>query len=115
MNGSPLMHFEIRGATLDDLRAFADETHADLGCRGIARKEEDGYVIDAFLPEDELNAAQNSRAAAQVTLRTLENLTAVGQERQAEVGTGNRFAVRGEGESRETGGREPVRGLGEKR
>jgi hypothetical protein len=105
MNGSPLIHFEIRGATLDDLRAFADETQADLGCRGIARKEAEGYVIDAFLPEDELTAAQNSRAAARVTLRTIENLTAVGQERQAEVGTGNRFAVRGE----------PVRGLGEKR
>jgi hypothetical protein len=108
MNGSPLMHFEIRGATLDDLRAFTDETNADLGCRGIARKEEDGYVIDAFLPEDEFNAARNSRAAARVTLRTLENLTVIGQERQTEVGTGNRFAVRG-------GRGEPVRGLGEKR
>ena len=105
MNGSPLIHFEIRAASLDDLRAFADETQADLGCRGIPRKEADGYVIDAFLPEDELNAAQGSRAAARVTLRTIENLTAVGQERQAEVGTGNRFAARGE----------PVRGLGEKR
>ena len=42
MNGSPLIHFEIRGATLDDLRAFADETGADLGCRGIARQEAEG-------------------------------------------------------------------------
>jgi hypothetical protein len=105
MNGSPLIHFEIRGATLDDLRAFADETQADLGCRGIARKEGEQYAIDAFLPEDELTAARNSRAAERVTLRTIENLTAVGQERQTEVGTGNRFAARAE----------PVRGLGEKR
>ena len=94
MNGSPLIHFEIRGATLDDLRAFVDETHADLGCRGIARKEAKGYVIDAFLPEDQLTAAQNSRAAARVSLRTIENLTAIGQERQAEVGTANRFGLR---------------------
>ncbi|MCA4135734.1 hypothetical protein [Arthrobacter sp. M4] len=114
MNGSPLMHFEIRGATLDDLRAFADETNADLGCRGIARKEDEGYVIDAFLPEDELNAAQNSRAAARVTLRTVENLTAVGQERQAEVSTLNRFVASRDNRGREVAG-ERVRGLGEKR
>jgi hypothetical protein len=105
MNGSPLIHFEVRGATLDDLRAFADETQADLGCRGIARREAEEYVIDAFLPEDQLAAAQTSQAAADVTLRIIENLTAVGQERQAEVGTGNRYALRSE----------PVRGLGEKR
>ena len=105
MNGSPLIHFEIRGATLDDLRAFADETGADLGCRGIARQEAEGYVIDAFLPEDELDAAQNARAAERVAVRRIENLTAVGQERQREVGAGNRFAARSE----------PVRGLGEKR
>jgi hypothetical protein len=105
MNGSPLIHFEVHGANLDVLRAFADETQADLGCRGIARREAEAYVIDAYLPEDQLAAAQTSRAAADVTLRIIEDLTAVGQERQAEVGTGNRYAVRGE----------PVRGLGEKR
>src|SRR4029453_1470345 len=110
-NGGPLLPFQIRGTTLDHLRAFADETHADLGCRGIARKEEDGYVIDAFLPEDALNAAQNSRAAARVSMRTIEDLTAVGQERQTEVGAGNRFAVRGDGESREAGGGEPGPGI----
>ena len=105
MNGSSLIHFEVRGATLDDLRAFADETKADLGCRGIARREGEGYVIDAFLLEDQLVAAQTSPAAALVTLRIVENLTAVGRTRQAEVGAGNRYALRGE----------PVRGLGEKR
>lgn len=105
MNDSPLMHVEIRGATLDDLRAFIDETDADLGCRGVARREADGYVVDAFLPEDELEAARNLRAAGRVSLRVVENLTAIGQERQAEVGQGDRYAARGE----------PVRGLGEKR
>lgn len=105
MNDSPLIHVEVRGASLDDLRAFADETNADLGCRGIARREDDGYVIDAFLPEDELDAARGTRSAARVSLRIVENLTAVGRERQAEVGTGNRYAARGD----------VVRGLGEKR
>ena len=102
---SPLIHFEIRGATLDDLRAFIDETQADLGCRGVARRDGDEFVVDAFLPENELEAARGARAASRVTLRTIENLTAIGQERQAEVGTGNRYAARSE----------PVRGLGEKR
>ena len=36
-------------------------------------------------------------------VRRIEDLTAVGQERQREVGAGNRFATRSE----------PVRGLGE--
>lgn len=105
MNGGPLIHFEIHGASLSDLRAFADETGADLGCRGIARREAEGFVVDAFLPEEELDAAENARATDRVTVRRIENFTALGQERQKEVGVGNRFSARSE----------PVRGLGEKR
>lgn len=113
-----LIHVEVHGAALEDLRAFAQETGADLGCRAIPRQEAEGWVVDAYLPQDRLEAAHSTRSAARVRLEVRENTTAVGQERQAEVGTGNRF--RGDDPAR--GGTTvsgtqlaPVRGLGEKR
>jgi len=39
MNGSPLIHVEVRGTTLDDLRAFADETQPDLGTASLAGRQ----------------------------------------------------------------------------
>ena len=56
--------------------------------------------------------------AGRVRLEVRENATAVGRERQAEVGTGNRFsggdATRG-GQTVRGTDLAPVRGLGEKR
>lgn len=113
-----LIHVEVHGAALEDLRAFAQETDADLGCRATPRQEAEGWVVDAYLPEDRLEAARSSRSAGRVRLEVRENATAVGRERQAEVGTGNRFS----GGDAERGGATvrgtrmaPVRGLGEKR
>jgi hypothetical protein len=114
----PLIHVEVHGAELGDLRAFARETEADLGCRAIPRREADGWVVDAYLPEDRLAAARSSRSAGRVRLEVRENTTAVGRERQAEVGIGNRFsggdATRG-GQTVRGTELAPVRGLGEKR
>ncbi|MFF0943335.1 hypothetical protein ACFYE2_03800 [Kocuria sp. CPCC 205300] len=113
-----LIHVEVHGAALEDLRAFAQETDADLGCRATPRREAEGWVVDAYLPEDRLEAARSTRSAGRVRLEVRENATAVGRERQAEVGTGNRFsggdAERGRATVRGTR-MAPVRGLGEKR
>ncbi len=95
MSDDPIIRFEIEGDSLDDLRAFADEVKPDLGCRAIARKIETGFVIDAYLPESELNAARSSRSAGRVRIRVIENATEIGRDRQKEVGDGNRFAARG--------------------
>ncbi|MGQ1797934.1 hypothetical protein ACT4S5_12480 [Kocuria oceani] len=126
----PLIHVEIHGAELGDLRDFARETGADLGCRATPRREAEGWTVDAYLPEDRLEAARSARSGARVRLEVREDATAVGRERQAEVGTGNRFradeatpapgrATDGEaarGATTVPGTRlRPVRGLGEKR
>jgi hypothetical protein len=95
MNDDPIIHFEIQARTLEDLRAFADEVQPDLGCRPIARRTDDRFVIDAYLPESQLEVTRAARAAGRVTIRVIENATEVGRERQKEVGQGNRFAVRG--------------------
>ena len=114
----PLIHVEVHGAELADLRDFARETGADLGCRATPRREAEGWMVDAYLPEDRLEAARGARSGARVRLEVRENATAVGRERQAEVGTGNRFragdTTRGDATVRGTE-LAPVRGLGEKR
>ena len=95
MNDEPIIHFQIEAASMEELRAFTDETQPDLGCRAIPRRTETGYVIDAYLPESRLEAARGVRSAGGITLNVIENATEVGRERQKEVGKGNRYAARG--------------------
>jgi hypothetical protein len=96
MNQQPILRIEIEAPTLADLRAFADEIRPDLGCRAIPRQIDGKFVIDAYLPEAQLQAARGSRAASRVSLRVIENATEIGRERQQEVGEGDRFASRGQ-------------------
>ena len=96
MNHEPILHIQIEAPTLTDLRTFTDEIQPDLGCRAIARQIEEMFVIDAYLPETQLQAARDSRTASRVSLRVIENATEIGRERQREVGEGDRFASRGE-------------------
>ena len=96
MNDEPVIRFEIEGDSLDDLRAFADENQPDLGCRPIARKTDAGFVTDAYLPESRLAAARLARTASRIRIRVIENATEIGRQRMEEVGTGNRFSIRGE-------------------
>lgn len=96
MNHEPIIRVQIEAPTLADLKAFTDEIRpADLGCRAIPRQTEGKFVIDAYLPEPQLQAARDSRAGGRVSLRVIENATEVGRNRQREVGEGNRFASRG--------------------
>jgi hypothetical protein len=96
MNQESIIRVQIEAPTLADLRAFADEIKPDLGCRATPRKRDGSFSVDAYLPETQLEVARRSRSAARVTIRILENATAVGRERQKEVGERNRFSVRGE-------------------
>jgi hypothetical protein len=86
----PVFRVRVEAATLDDLRATLDDLRPDVGCRGVARAEGDGFAIDVYLPESRVASARS----ASVTV--LENQTETGLARQAEVGQGNRFAARGE-------------------
>jgi hypothetical protein len=96
MSQESIIHIQIAASTLADLRAFADEVKPDLGCRAIPRQREGRFVVDAYLPETQLQAAQRSRTASRVSIRVIENATEVGRERQKEVGGRDRFAVRGQ-------------------
>src|SRR5262245_41343579 len=71
MSSESIFRVEIEAATLDDLRAFVDETQPDPGCRAIPRRRGDAYVMEAFLSETQLTAARDARAASRVTLRVL--------------------------------------------
>jgi len=96
MTKDPIIHIQIRSATLEDLKEFTDETQPDLGCRATARKMADGYVVDAYIPELALETARAARSVGKVSIRVIENASEVGRQRQQEVGAGNRFAARGE-------------------
>jgi hypothetical protein len=96
MAAEDIIHIEIEAATLADLRSFIDEIQPDIGCRAVPRRTGDTFVMDAYVPETQLQAVRDARASSLVSLRILENATEVGRERQKEVGEGNRFAARGE-------------------
>lgn len=96
MADEPIIHIEIEASTLEQLKAFTDEIQPDLGCRPVPRQREGKFVINAYVPEAKLEAARSSRSASDVVLHVIENATEVGRERQQEVGSANRFAVRSE-------------------
>ena len=96
MNQESIIRVKVEAPTLADLRTFADEFKADLGCRATPRQKDGRFSIDAYLPESQVEVARRSRAGTRLTIRVLENATAVGRERQKEVGARNRFSVRGQ-------------------
>lgn len=107
MTEGPVFHVEITANSLADLKAFTDEMQPeDLGCRPVVRRRGAEFVVDAYLPEEQLNAARGSRAAGGVSLEVVENVTEIGRQRQQEVGEGNRFATRGDNVPRGLGRKE---------
>jgi hypothetical protein len=94
MDNEPIIRFEIKASTLADLKSFTDATNPDLGCRAIPHQVNGVFVIEAYLPQSQLQQAQSNRTAARVNIRIIENATEVGRQRQLEVGQGNRFLNR---------------------
>lgn len=94
MDNEPIIRFEIKAATLADLKSFTDVVQPDLGCRAIPRQINGEFVIDAYLPQSQLQQAQSNRITSRVNIRIIENATEVGRQRQLEVGQGNRFLNR---------------------
>ncbi|MFJ5549134.1 hypothetical protein [Streptomyces sp. NPDC093225] len=71
----------------DTLRALLRETRPDVG--GRVRQAEDGScTFDAYVGPQEAEALERDG----VTVTVVEDATAVGRARQAEVGEGDRFA-----------------------
>ena len=97
---------KLRAKTLEELRAFLDGSDFDLGCRPVVRREGDDFVAEVYAPLpalDRLRTARAARGVAAVDVTVVENASEVGRARQAEVGSGNRFATR-----------QVIRGLGVK-
>ncbi len=107
MTEAPIFHVEITANSLADLTAFTDEMPpGTLGCRPVVRRRGAEFVLDAYLPEDQLNAARGSRGAGGISLEVVENVTEAGLQRQREVGEGNRFTTRGDAVPRGLGRKE---------
>jgi hypothetical protein len=85
---------EIKARTIGELRSFLDGADLDLGCRPSVRRRAGELVAEVYATMPQINNLRTARSAAGVTVNVLENATAAGRSRQAEVGSRNRFAAR---------------------
>jgi len=92
---SPDLHrIEVRAQTVEELRAVLDGAELDLGCRPAVRHGDGELIVEAYATQPQIDGLRASRSAAAVRIDVLENATAAGRSRQAEVGRQNRFAAR---------------------
>ena len=94
--------FEVRiTVSQQEFAELMEKFPLDLGCRPHVEMNPDGTgTLQAFASEERMRELE----AAGYRLERGENVSAVGRERQQEVGTGDRFQ----------GGRVTPRGLGRK-
>lgn len=94
--------FEVRiTVSREEFPALVEKFGLDLGCRPHIELNPDGTgTLQAFASEERIRELQ----AAGYRVEQGENVSAVGRERQKEVGVGDRFQ----------GGRVTPRGLGDK-
>lgn len=85
---------KLRAQSVEELRSFLDGTDVDLGCRPVVRREGGEYVVEVYASMPQVDRIRSARSASGVTLSVVENASEVGRARQAEVGSGNRFAAR---------------------
>jgi hypothetical protein len=85
---------KLRAQSVEELRSFLDGTDLDLGCRPVVRREGSEYVVEVYAPIPQIERVRGARSASGVTMTVVENASEVGRARQAEVGSGNRFAAR---------------------
>ncbi|MEU6592015.1 hypothetical protein ABZ923_22775 [Streptomyces sp. NPDC046881] len=89
MSSTPQTVLRVRVTTRDveTLRALLRDVRPDVG--GLARRADDGScTIEAYVSPEQAEAL----AREGVSVTRLEDATAVGHDRQAEVGHGDRFA-----------------------
>ncbi len=89
-----IIRVKLTAPTIEGLRAFINKIQPDLGCRPSAQRTSAGFVTDIYIPESKLLVIQSARSNDSINLTILEDTTAIGLSRQAEVGQGNRFASR---------------------
>jgi hypothetical protein len=94
MSNDDVHRIEVRARTIKELRSFLDGAGLDLGCRPAVRRQSGELVVEAYATMPQIDGLRAARRATGVTVNVLENATAVGRSRQAEVGSRNRFAAR---------------------
>jgi len=107
MSDEDMHRIELRAQTIEELRDFLDGTDLDLGCRPAVRQRSGELIVDVYATMPQIERLRAARSASGVTVRVVENASETGRARQAEVGSGNRFA----GKDRLSGQQTP-RGLG---
>lgn len=85
---------KLRAQTLEELRAFLDGSGFDLGCRPVVHREGNEFVVEVYAPLPEVDRLRSARSVSGINVTVVENASEVGRNRQAEVGSGNRFAAR---------------------
>ncbi|QTE02271.1 hypothetical protein [Streptomyces cyanogenus] len=89
MSSTPrtVLRVRVTARDVETLRALLRETRPDVG--GLARRADDGScTIEAYVSPEQAEVLE--REGVSVTL--VEDATAAGRDRQAEVGHGDRFA-----------------------
>ncbi|MFF5012835.1 hypothetical protein [Streptomyces sp. NPDC001165] len=83
----PVLRVRVTAQDAETLRALLRDAHPDVG--GSPRQADDGRCsIDAYVTGEQAEALEREG----VSVTTIENATAKGLARQAEVGEGDRFA-----------------------
>ncbi|MEV5169661.1 hypothetical protein AB0L10_00895 [Streptomyces flaveolus] len=83
----PILRVRVTARDAETLRALLRDTHPDVG--GLARRADDGSCsIEAYVTPDQAETLRREG----VSVTAIEDVTAKGQDRQAEVGRGDRFA-----------------------
>lgn len=85
---------ELRANSIEELRSFLDGADVDLGCRPVVRRVGGEYVVEVYASLPTVERLRSARTVAGVNMTIVENASEVGRARQAEVGSGNRFAAR---------------------
>jgi hypothetical protein len=83
---------KLQARTVEELRAFLDGSNLDFACRPAARQEAGGPTVEIYATLPEVERLRRARQGTGVSLSIVENASEIGRDRQAEVGSGNRFA-----------------------
>ncbi|MFE2285243.1 hypothetical protein ACFXDJ_13830 [Streptomyces sp. NPDC059443] len=86
-NEYTILRVRVTAKDADTLRALLRDTRPDVGGR-VGRAQDGSLGFDAYVSPEKAEALVREG----VTVTTLEDATATGRARQAEVGEGDRFA-----------------------
>ncbi|WP_328923755.1 hypothetical protein OG429_03370 [Streptomyces sp. NBC_00190] len=87
-NEYTILRVRVTAKDADTLRALLRDTRPDVGGR-IGQGGDGSLSFDAYVSPEKAEALQREG----VTVTTLDDATAIGRARQAEVGEGDRFAA----------------------